>query len=341
MLSRSFDMGNISSKVESIKSTSAVLLGKPVMSSGVPKGYKAITKGIPFSSEVANKLDSFCSNNKLNKNSTDYLGKLNRSLNASSSLNLCKDAKKNLSEGDTIMMLMSKLRGGGKIDTASMASGFIGKELSDMGFKGSIPGCLLNKVTSLLGGVFKMPGNLVPKLDMSKLLGDKCIKDTINSGASAVDGLVKGGMLQSMLGSGNKTMANQYASKLYTSNPKQAKSILESNISSKNNNNTIDQLGMLSVFNSKSGKSGNIDKSNVMSNVNKEASNNRTNMNIFGNMDGYFSEKDTHLFKNKNNLNSLATIHTSNKKSTDNIRSNNKSTVLDTSALSRISNLFA
>lgn len=340
MLSRSFDMGNITSKVESIKSTSAALMNNTLMTKGKPSGYANLVSDLPFSSEVANKMGMFCASKKINKNSTDWLSKLNRMLNGSSQLNLCKDAKANLSEGDTVMMLMSKLRGGGKIDTASLASSFAGQELSNMGFKGSIPGCLLDKLTSLLGGVFGIPGNLIPKIDLSKLLGDKCVKDTINSTASSLDGIMKGGMVASMLGSGNKQMANQYAGNLYKNNPKQAKEVLENNISSKSSNNTADQLGMLSVFNSKSGTNGNIDKSNVLSNLDKEATNDRNNMHLFKNLDGYYGENDTSFFKGKSNLNSLAVKQTANKKSNDNISSSVKTTSLDTSSLSRISNLF-
>lgn len=340
MLSRSFDMGNITSKVESIKSTSSALMNNTLMTKGKPSGYANLVSDLPFSSEVANKMGMFCTSKKININSTDWLSKLNRMLNGSSQLNLCNDAKANLSEGDTVMMLMSKLRGGGKIDTASLASSFAGQELSNMGFKGSIPGCLLDKLTSLLGGVFGIPGNLIPKIDLSKLLGDKCVKDTINSTASSLDGIMKGGMVASMLGSGNKQMANQYASNLYKNDPRQTKSILENNISSKNNNNTADQLGMLSVFNSKSGTNGNIDKSNVLSNLNKEATNDRNNMHLFKNLDGYYGENDTSFFKGKSNLNSLAVKQTANKKSNDNISSSVKTTSLDTSSLSRISNLF-
>ncbi len=340
MLSRSFDMGNITSKVERIKSTSSALMNNTLMTKGKPSGFANLVSDLPFSSEVANKMDMFCVSKKINKNSTDWLSKLNRMLNGSSQLNLCKDAKANLSEGDTVMMLMSKLRGGGKIDTASLASSFAGQELSNMGFKGSIPGCLLDKLTSLLGGVFGVPGNLIPKIDLSKLLNNKCLKDTINSTGSALDGLVKGGMVASMLGSGNKQMANQYAGNLYKNNPKQAKEVLENNISSKSSNNTADQLGMLSVFNSKSGTNGNIDKSNVLSNLNKEATNDRNNMHLFKNLDGYYGENDTSFFKGKSNLNSLAVKQTANKKSNDNISSSVKTTSLDTSSLSRISNLF-
>ena len=340
MLSRSFDMGNITSKVESIKSTSSSLMNNTLMSKGKPAGYANLVSDLPFSSEVANKMGMFCASKKINKNSTDWLSKLNRMLNGSSQLNLCKDAKANLSEGDTVMMLMSKLRGGGKIDTASLASSFAGQELSNMGFKGSIPGCLLDKLTSLLGGVLGVPGNLIPKIDLSKLLNNKCLKDTINSTGSALDGLVKGGMVASMLGSGNKQMANHYAGNLYKNNPKQAKEVLENNISSKSSNNTADQLGMLSVFNSKSGTNGNIDKSNVLSNLDKETTNDRNNMHVFDNLNGYYGENDTSFFKGKSNLNSLAVKQTANKKSNDNISSSVKTTSLDTSSLSRISNLF-
>ncbi len=340
MLSRSFDMGNITSKVESIKSTSSALMNNTLMTKGKPSGYANLVSDLPFSSEVANKMGMFCASKKINKNSTDWLSKLNRMLNGSSQLNLCKDAKANLSEGDTVMMLMSKLRGGGKIDTASLASSFAGQELSNMGFKGSIPGCLLDKLTSLLGGVFGVPGNLIPKIDLSKLLNNKCLKDTINSSGSALDGLVKGGMVASMLGSGNKQMANQYAGNLYKNNPNQAKSVLENNISSKSNNNTADQLGMLSVFNSKSGTNGNIDKSNVLSNLDKETTNDRNNMHVFDNLDSYYGENDTSYFKGKSNLNSLAVQQTANKKSNDNIASSVKTTNLDSSSLSRISNLW-
>ena len=340
MLSRNFDMGNITSKVESIKSTSSSLMNNTLMSKGKPAGYANLVSDLPFSSEVANKMGMFCASKKINKNSTDWLSKLNRMLNGSSQLNLCKDAKANLSEGDTVMMLMSKLRGGGKIDTASLASSFAGQELSNMGFKGSIPGCLLDKLTSLLGGVFGVPGNLIPKIDLSKLLNNKCLKDTINSTGSALDGLVKGGMVASMLGSGNKQMANQYAGNLYKNNPKQAKEVLENNISSKSSNNTADQLGMLSVFNSKSGTNGNIDKSNVLSNLDKETTNDRNNMHVFDNLNGYYGENDTSFFKGKSNLNSLAVQQTANKKSNDNISSSVKTTNLDSSSLSRISNLW-
>jgi hypothetical protein len=340
MLSRSFDMGNITSKVESIKSTSSSLMNNTLLTKGTPAGYSKLVSDLPFSSEVANKMGMFCASKKINKNSTDWLSKLNRMLNGSSQLNLCKDAKANLSEGDTVMMLMSKLRGGGKIDTASLASSFAGQELSNMGFKGSIPGCLLDKLTSLLGGVFGIPGNLIPKIDLSKLLNNKCVKDTINSTASSLDGIMKGGMVASMLGSGNKQMANQYAANLYKNDPKQTKSILENNISSKNNNNTSDQLGMLSVFNSKSGTNGNIDKSNVLSNLDKETTNDRNNMHVFDNLNGYYGENDTSYFKGKSNLNSLAVQQTANKKSNDNIASSVKTTNLDSSSLSRISNLW-
>lgn len=340
MLSRNFDMGNITSKVESIKSTSSSLMNNTLMSTGKPAGYANLVSDLPFSSEVANKMGMFCASKKINRNSTDWLSKLNRMLNGSSQLNLCKDAKANLSEGDTVMMLMSKLRGGGKIDTASLASSFAGQELSNMGFKGSIPSCLLDKLTSLLGGVFGIPGNLIPKIDLSKLLNNKCLKDTINSTASSLDGIMKGGMVASMLGSGNKQMANQYAANLYKNDPKQAKAILENNISNRNNNNTADQLGMLSVFNSKSGTNGNIDRGNVISNLNNEATNDRNNMHLFENMDGYYGENDTSYFKGKTNLNSLATQHTANKKSNDNIASSVKTTNLDSSSLSRISNLW-
>lgn len=340
MLSRSFDMGNITSKVESIKSTSSALMNNTLMTKGKPSGYANLVSDLPFSSEVANKMGMFCASKKINKNSTDWLSKLNRMLNGSSQLNLCKDAKANLSEGDTVMMLMSKLRGGGKIDTASLASSFAGQELSNMGFKGSIPGCLLDKLTSLLGGALGVPGNLIPKIDLSKLLNNKCLKDTINSTGSALDGLVKGGMVASMLGSGNKQMANQYAGNLYKNNPKQAKEVLENNISSKSSNNTADQLGMLSVFNSKSGTNGNIDKSNVLSNLDKETTNDRNNMHVFDNLNGYYGENDTSFFKGKSNLNSLAVQQTANKKSNDNIASSVKTTNLDSSSLSRISNLW-
>lgn len=64
-------MGNITSKVESIKSTSSALMNNTLMTKGKPSGFANLVSDLPFSNEVANKMDMFCASKKINKNSTD------------------------------------------------------------------------------------------------------------------------------------------------------------------------------------------------------------------------------------------------------------------------------
>ena len=132
----------------------------------------------PDSPEVKKVLGAFCDSKRINGNSGDYLGSLDRELNRNGRLSLCSDSKKMLGSGDTILSMVSKLRSGATFKPDEIASNFIGSELNAMGFQGKVPSCLMDKVLESLKGSFGLPGGLIPKLDMSGLLGDKCIRDS-------------------------------------------------------------------------------------------------------------------------------------------------------------------
>ena len=180
MLTRNFNMGTITDKTSDIVSFS-----NSTLDSAKDLFKKKYNLGgilpSPDSPEVKKALSAFCDSKRINGNSGDYLGSLDRELNRNGRLSLCSDSKKMLGSGDTILSMVSKLRSGATFKPDEIASNFIGSELNAMGFQGKVPSCLMDKVLESLKGSFGLPGGLIPKLDMSDLLGDKCIKDSINS----------------------------------------------------------------------------------------------------------------------------------------------------------------
>ena len=232
MLTRNFNMGTITDKTSDIVSFS-----NSTLDSAKDLFKKKYNLGgilpSPDSPEVKKVLGAFCDSKRINGNSGDYLGSLDRELNRNGRLSLCSDSKKMLGSGDTILSMVSKLRSGATFKPDEIASNFIGSELNAMGFQGKVPSCLMDRVLESLKGSFGLPGGLIPKLDMSDLLGDKCIRDSINSGIRQVDNIMKGSMVNTMMSTGNKNMANKYVDSMYKLNPDGTISIIENNLSNK------------------------------------------------------------------------------------------------------------
>ena len=337
MLNRNFDISNISSTINDVKASSGDLYNNVKETLSKKVGFNTKKSQDPLTKEIGQKIEELCSSNRLSRNDQDWLNNLNRGINGTNRLELCSTAKKTMGEGDTLLMVMSKIRGGGSIDSSGIVSNFVSSELNALGFKGTVPGCLLDSLTSKLGGLFSLPGGLIPKLDMSKILSNKCLKDSINSGIGNLNGLMKGTMVNTMMGTGNGDMAKDYMKSMYLENPLDAKNLLESNLSASNSKGTIEQFNMLNTFNADSGAIGNIDKSRLLGNINSEVGNNTS---IFKGLDNYYNSNDLVHFNNNSNLSKAAKIEISTRKSTDDIKSPNKVTSLNSASLSAIAGLF-
>ena len=331
MLTRNFNMGTITDKTSDIVSFS-----NSTLDSAKDLFKKKYNLGgilpSPDSPEVKKVLGAFCDSKRINGNSGDYLGSLDRELNRNGRLSLCSDSKKMLGSGDTILSMVSKLRSGVTFKPDAIASNFIGNELNAMGFQGKVPSCLMDKVLESLKGSFGLPGGLIPKLDMSDLLGDKCIKDSINSGIRQVDNIMKGSMVNTMMSTGNKNMANKYVDSMFKLNPDGTISIIENNLSNKNSVGIAEQLKLTDSYGSK----GYVDKNILAVNVNKENS----DSSVFKSLDKYYTDNNSSYFKGNSNISNSAGSYLSNIKSNDSLSSSVKTTSLNSATLSKISNLF-
>ena len=128
MLTRNFNMGTITDKTSDIVSFS-----NSTLDSAKDLFKKKYNLGgilpSPDSPEVKKALSAFCDSKRINGNSGDYLGSLDRELNRNGRLSLCSDSKKMLGSGDTILSMVSKLRSGATFKPDEIASNFIGSEL--------------------------------------------------------------------------------------------------------------------------------------------------------------------------------------------------------------------
>ena len=125
MLTRNFNMGTITDKTSDIVSFS-----NSTLDSAKDLFKKKYNLGgilpSPDSPEVKKVLGAFCDSKRINGNSGDYLGSLDRELNRNGRLSLCSDSKKMLGSGDTILSMVSKLRSGVTFKPDEIASNFIG-----------------------------------------------------------------------------------------------------------------------------------------------------------------------------------------------------------------------
>ena len=167
---------------------------------------------------------------------------------------------------------------------------------------------------------------------MSDLLGDSCIKDSINSGIRQVDNIMKGSMVNNMMSTGNKNMANKYVDSMYKLNPDGTISIIENNLSNKNSVGIAEQLKLTDSYGSK----GYVDKNILAVNVNKENS----DSSVFKSLDKYYTDNNSSYFKGNSNISNSAGSYLSNIKSNDSLSSSVKTTSLNSATLSKISNLF-
>lgn len=331
MLTRNFNMGTITDKTLDVSNFSNSTLDSAKDLFNKKYNLGGILPS-PDSPEVKKTLSAFCDSNRINGNSDDYLGSLDREINRNGRLSLCSDSKKMLGSGDSILSMVSKLRSGATFNPGNIASNFIGNELNAMGFQGKVPSCLMDKVLESLKGSFGLPGLLIPKLDISGLLGDGCLKDTINSGISQVDNVMKGSMVNTMISTGNKDMANKYVGNMYKSNPDGTVSIIENNLSNKNSVGIAEQLKLTDTYGSK----GYVDKNILAINVNNENS----DSSVFKSLDKYYTDNNSSYFKGNSNIFNNADNYLSNIKSNDSLSNSVKTTSLNSATLSKLSNLF-
>ena len=333
MLTRDFNMNTIAAKTNDIKTSIGDIFGNTKEALNKKYGTKNLPVDIiPDDPEVQKRVKSFCTNNRYSKTGGDWLGKLNRDINKDGRLNLCSDGKKLMGEGDTLISMASKLRSGVKFDPSSMIGNFASNELASLGIT-NVPKCLTDSLFNALKGAFGLPGGLIPKLDMSKILNNACLKDTLNFGINNADSIMKAATIQTMADQNEDAVIKSYVFKNGQNDPNGTRAIIESNLSKTNGSNVIKQMNLID-----SGTAGRVDKGNLLNNVNNEINSN--NSSVFNKLNDYYDSSDAMFFKGNKNLSNSAASFVSNKASSDKLSVNQKTTLLDSSSLSLLSNAF-
>lgn len=334
MLTRDFNMNAIIDKTNDIKMSIGDIYGNTKEALTKKYSVNDLTKNIiPDDPEIQKRIQSFCSSNRYSKGSGDWLGNLNRNINGEGTLNLCADGKRMMGEGDTLISIASKLRGGASFDPSGMIGNFATRELSSLGIN-NVPSCLTDSLFNSLKGVLSLPGGLIPKLDLSRLLNNSCLKDTLNFGVNNIDNVMKATTLQTMADQNEDKVIKSYVFKNYENDPKGISSALEGNVSKVNGSNTIKQLSLI-----EDNYAGSVDKGNLLGNVDKEI--NSSNSPVFKKLDNYYSGEDASYFKGKTNISNSANSYLTSLKSSDSLSSNQKTTNLNSASLSMIANAFA
>lgn len=352
MLSRGFDIGNISSITNNLGSKISSFTGKITnigKITNVKDAQKLLANSVSKSSsntmnnETADVLSKVCDGKGINKYNQDYLRNLERMMGIKNGMTLCDDAQ--VSELDRILMMSTTMNTSRKSEYKTLLNKTIGSELSDLGYTGSIPSCLYGKFESLIDSLLSgVNGDFNLKLDLLNMFNNKCFNDSI--GALSSSGLptkIGSLMTDSFLQNGDKDSATSYIASKYRTDPNNALGILGNSLSSSgNSDNASTKLMMYSALNDDSTgiNSTVINKGNIASNLDNDTTINKNSTGVMTSLSSVFKPEDSYHFAGKSNIGESANSYISNTKSTDSLYNTTKTTDLSLPSTVKLANLF-
>lgn len=345
MLERKLNLSSIAAKIEEVDMSRVkeAIPNYDAIASTVNSATSAVKT---VSNDIGSVLGEYCESKKIDKVNKDYLGNLDRLLKLNPELELC-DAVAKLNPIESVLLKNTKLP---KIkDFSGYVKGAINTELNTLGYVGSIPSCLYDK---LLGRISKLSDfgglSLNKRIDLLGMLGNSCGKDVANGLISSVleteaTKYVIDGLMDSDMGSAYKYIASKGETSYNV-----VLNALESSISEKEGKNTSSKLLALAKL-KKSNPSDtspglkvsqsmidNLDAQNTKSNYPEGDFNYlEESLTMLGGIDGFG------VLKGKSSIDSMAKSKLANRKSNDDPNNNIKTTTIDLATGIRLSNLFA
>lgn len=352
MLSRGFDIGNISSITNNLGSKISSFAGKitdVTKITSVKDAQKLLASVAGKSSsntmnnETASVLSKACEGKGINKYNQDYLKNLERMLGIKNGMSLCDDSQ--VSELDRILMMSTSMNASRKSEYKTLINKTIGSELSELGYSGSIPSCLYGKFESLIDSLLSgVNGDVNLKLDLLNIFNNKCFNDTVGALASSnLPTKVGSLMTDSFLQNGDKDSATSYIANKYRTDPNNALGILGNSLSTTgNSDNASTKLMMYGAINDGSTgvNSTVINKGNLASNLDNDTTINKNSTGVMTSLSSVYKPEDSYHFAGKSNVSESANSYISNTKSTDSLNSTTKTTDLSLPSTVKLANLF-
>lgn len=250
MINRSLNMKGISTVIETVdlakvKEDNAITNTAPISSI-----VGTITsKNKVLNNEVAEVIHKYCDETRPNKVSKDYLYSLDRELKNTTGYGICDNLKKkNMIDS----ILLSGVKKDITKDLSSVAKNSINKEFSELGY-GSIPDCVYDKLLSKLSGLGEFNGfsglPLKKILDLEKLLGGGCVKETVTMAGNAVMDTEVSKSLLSGLFSEDVNVATKYIGNKLKAGHRSIIDTLQATISEDEGHNTYEKLVVLKELN--------------------------------------------------------------------------------------------
>lgn len=344
MLERKLSLDTIAKTIDKVDMSRAKEAIPNTVSSTISKVSSSLSKS-KVSNEIGDVLNDYCDSKTLDKVSKDYLSNLDRTLKLNPELELC-DAVKITNPIESILIKNTKVPS--TPDFSDMVKQAVNSEMNTAGLIGSIPDCLFNGILNKIGKLSGFGGlSLQMRLDLLSMIKDSCTKDIANSlvgnvlEQEATKNIIDG-LLESSPSKGLEYIANKSSSA-----PSIVLNALDSSLNEKESKHTMSKLTAYNKL--KSNDTTTISKpkgvsDNFLANLENNTQDDGYDSDNFGiieeavsNMGGVSSYDK---LRGKSSLNKMAKDSISNKKSTDDINNSTKSTNIDFSIATVLSNTF-
>ncbi len=297
------------------------------------------------SNDIGDVLNSYCDSKSIDKVSKDYLANLDRTLKLNPEIDLC-DAIKITNPIESILVKNTKVKS--IPDFSGLIKQAVNTEMNDSGLIGSIPDCLFN---SIFGKIKKLSGfgglSLQRRLDLLSMIKDSCAKDLSNvlvgnvleqeATKSIIDGLLES----------NPSKGFEYIANKSVTSSSMVIGALEGSLNEKESKHTISKLTAYNKL--KNADTDTITKpkgvsDNLLSNLDENTQDDGYDsdnfsiitdaVNLMGGVNSYGQ------LKGKSNLSKMAKDNLANKKSTDDIDNPVKTTNIDFTLGTILTNTF-